>query len=385
MEYDRFISVLQYHVFEVPCGNRLASDPLYQIRMYLQKFNEVLARALEPGRYLCVDESMNQWLGEGMPNLKKVPRKPHPIGQEYKTLADHDTFCIIQLDTVSNSVKKKYDDTDCNLIATLKRLTEPCFFSGRTVIGDSWFGSPEMTYVLLDHGLFSIMQVVKRKYWPRGMPSNDVICFLGAERGSHYTAVKQDEHGRPILIRSYIDRSGQQRELRRPQVIDDYEEHKSSVDTNNNRRDNMISFHDIMKTYRWENRFLAFAFGIAEANAFSCFKIWGSNSGNDLLHSDFKSRLAFSLLEKVRSMSGAASEIPMESMTTRKRDSASAHEYISLSFKGKRIRQVCKSCVGLGLKNPPRVEFRCACDTKAMCKKCHYEHFGEEYKKRSRI
>ncbi|KAI8062065.1 hypothetical protein BDF21DRAFT_403017 [Thamnidium elegans] len=56
-----------------------------------------------------------------------------------------------------------------------------------------------------------------------------------------------------------------------------------------------------MKTYRWENRFLAFVFGISEANAFSCFKIWDTFGGNDLLHSDFKSRLAFSLLEKILS------------------------------------------------------------------------------------
>ena len=39
-----------------------------------------MAASLEPGRYLVVDESMNQWLGVGMLNLKKIPRKPHPIG-----------------------------------------------------------------------------------------------------------------------------------------------------------------------------------------------------------------------------------------------------------------------------------------------------------------
>jgi hypothetical protein len=153
-----------------------------------------------------------------------------------------------------------------------------------------------------------------------------------------------------------------------------------SVDTNNNRRDNMLSFHDIMKTYRWENRFLSFTFGIAEANAFSCFKIWGSNAG-DLLHSDFKSRLAFSLLEKVRELRNMNVDNSPASIITRKRASASAHAYTSLSNERKRVRLVCKSCAGRGVENAPRVEKRCACNMEAMCKTCHREHYATEYKK----
>ncbi|CEP18520.1 hypothetical protein [Parasitella parasitica] len=52
-----------------------------------------------------------------------------------------------------------------------------------------------------------------------------------------------------------------------------------SDDTNNNKRDNMVSFHDIMKICSWENRFLVFTFGIAEINVFSCFEIWGIIDG----------------------------------------------------------------------------------------------------------
>ncbi|KAK9762909.1 phosphatidylinositol-binding protein scs2 [Basidiobolus ranarum] len=72
-----------------------------------------------------------------------------------------------------------------------------------------------------------------------------------------------------------------------------------SVDVNNNRSDNMILFHDVMSTYRWEVRFLSFVFGIAEANAFSFYKIWG-NDAEVILHSDFKCKLAHSLLLKVK-------------------------------------------------------------------------------------
>ncbi|KAL1928506.1 hypothetical protein VTP01DRAFT_2862 [Rhizomucor pusillus] len=54
-------------------------DPLYQIRGFLWAYNANLQDALTPGRYLSVDESMNQWLGKGKPNIKNFPRKPHVL------------------------------------------------------------------------------------------------------------------------------------------------------------------------------------------------------------------------------------------------------------------------------------------------------------------
>jgi hypothetical protein len=151
---------MKMHVFEVCSIEKLLNDPLYQIRSTLETFNEHMASCLVPGKYSVIDESMNQWLGLGMPNAKKVPRKPHPIGQEFKSLADYHTDCILRLDTVSDP---QYDDEPGmrNLLATVKRLVKPWFATGRTVIADSWFGSPDMTTMLIGLGLYSIIQVTK--------------------------------------------------------------------------------------------------------------------------------------------------------------------------------------------------------------------------------
>jgi hypothetical protein len=115
-----------------------ANDKLYQIRAFLDAYNKILKEAIIPGKYLCVDESMNQWLGHGMPNLMKIPRKPHPIGQEWWTVADVQTCYIIRLDITGDSMAKKFDGTYPKTIATVFRLVEPWFSSGRTVIADSW-------------------------------------------------------------------------------------------------------------------------------------------------------------------------------------------------------------------------------------------------------
>ena len=163
------------------------------MRDFLRAYNDNLVNALTPGKYLCVDESMNQWLGHGMPNLKKIPRKPHSIGQEYKTVADVNTCCIIQLDFSGDTCQREFDDAHrLKTVATTCRLTKPWFYSGRTIIADSWFGSPAMVRAMKQHGLYSIMQVKKRKYWPRDMPP-DVLELLNPSFGSSVCMKSRDD------------------------------------------------------------------------------------------------------------------------------------------------------------------------------------------------
>lgn len=66
------------------------------------------------------------------------------------------------------------------LTITVKRLVKPWFGFGRTVIADSWFGSPDMVSMLMNHGLYSIMQVTKHRYWPQGMFETDIVESVDA-------------------------------------------------------------------------------------------------------------------------------------------------------------------------------------------------------------
>ncbi|CAO3657039.1 unnamed protein product [Mucor hiemalis] len=152
---------MKMHVFEVPSKQQQVDDPLYQIRTTIAAFNEHMVKCIIPAKYLVIDESMNQWLGTGMPNLKKI-------------------------DTVSDPKPKEYDNEEgmAKLTATVKRLIKPWFGTGRTVIADSWFGSPNMINMLTELGLYSIMQVTKRRYWPRGMPVTDIVDQVEAPHGS---------------------------------------------------------------------------------------------------------------------------------------------------------------------------------------------------------
>jgi hypothetical protein len=66
MSYKRFTDIMQMHVFEVPSKSKQTEDPLYQIRSTIDAFNDHMAACLIPGKYLIIDESMNQWLSIGI-------------------------------------------------------------------------------------------------------------------------------------------------------------------------------------------------------------------------------------------------------------------------------------------------------------------------------
>ncbi|KAK4514532.1 uncharacterized protein ATC70_002130 [Mucor velutinosus] len=186
-----------------------------------------------------------------MPNIKKVPRKPHPIGQEFKTLADCHTSCILRMDTVSDPVSEFGNEPGMKkLTATVKRLVQPWFGSGRTVIADFWFGSPDMVKMLFKLGLFFIMQVCKRRYWPRGMPQTDIVEKVEEAYGSCYTMSKCLGNGSSLFTCDYRDQkvkafvsscsttilTGKKVlegthvriiTIQRPEVAEEYETHKS--------------------------------------------------------------------------------------------------------------------------------------------------------------
>ncbi|CEP16929.1 hypothetical protein [Parasitella parasitica] len=115
------------------------------------------------------------------------------------------------------------------------------------------------------------MQVAKRRYWPRGMPSTDIVEQVEALRGSHYfTMKKTTDDGNTIFFacayrdlgvktfisscgttslvgyKNIVEPNGSVTMIKRPQIVREWEEHKSSVDTANNRRDNITSYHDVI-------------------------------------------------------------------------------------------------------------------------------------------
>ncbi|CAG8844442.1 4270_t:CDS:2, partial [Gigaspora margarita] len=139
----RFEQIVSQHTLIMPHELEITShnDPLFLVRSFTNAFNTNLIEAIIPGSVLCIDESMNSWLGikNKIPGLCKIPRKPHPVGQEWK-------FLLM-------------------LVWLSKTL-----------------------HIIYGNGLYGIFHVKKRHAWPINYP-DDMVEKLNSTYGSYISKV----------------------------------------------------------------------------------------------------------------------------------------------------------------------------------------------------
>lgn len=144
-------------------------DEFFQVRQFVEDFNRHRLQVVNPGPTIVIDECMSYYEGmnskysaNGCPGLTKIIRKPLGIGIELKAACDGDTNCLMKLEIQEGALPmrvKEYHDQFGYSTAVTLRLTKPWHGSGRTVIGDSAFGSLKTCVQLANRGLFSQMMV----------------------------------------------------------------------------------------------------------------------------------------------------------------------------------------------------------------------------------
>ena len=126
-------------VFNMPTGDADADDPFFRVRHMWEKFRKHFTESVAASWLLCLDESMVEWQGRGMPGLMVVPRKPVPLGLEVHTLCDALSGILINYEVYEGKAameKKKFvgDKTDIGEInkstALTLRVMEPYFGTG---------------------------------------------------------------------------------------------------------------------------------------------------------------------------------------------------------------------------------------------------------------
>jgi hypothetical protein len=106
-----------------------------------------------------LDESMSIW------------NKPHPVGNEYHTIADGMTTIlyaaeiVMGKDTPENYVHQ-YEREESKTSSLLAQLTRSIWHSGKVVILDSGFCVLQALINLKKQGLYAGAVVKKRRYWP---------------------------------------------------------------------------------------------------------------------------------------------------------------------------------------------------------------------------
>ncbi|RHZ60427.1 hypothetical protein Glove_353g35 [Diversispora epigaea] len=228
MSHQRFRNIIKYLTLTDVLANE---DPFHFARQFHNAFNENLAKVILPGPYLCMDESMCQWMG-------KIPKKPHPIGCEFKALADTQINLFLRLDPTEPSeyaIKKNFSDQYPATVASMLRL---------------------------------------HRYWPKNIP-HDITDALENTYGS--IGVNDVKFHRPV-------------------VFDKYNEFRLAIDIFNNLRDNTLSYHDVLVLKCSVDRIFAFYLSVAEVNSFSAYCQFVPGKKN-MKHVNFRKQLARSIFD----------------------------------------------------------------------------------------
>lgn len=124
-----------------------------------------------------------------------IPRKPHPLGFQMKTLCDSRAGVFINAEFVEgrevDSQRLFFFDYGATTACTL-RLCHRWRGSLRTVIGDAWFGSCKTVEELKEIGLHSIMSL---KTAHKGYPKKHILSKI-PERGDVYAMESKVRLGR---------------------------------------------------------------------------------------------------------------------------------------------------------------------------------------------
>jgi hypothetical protein len=90
MTKSRFREIMEAIRYTSKVAPLLFVDRFHEIREMIDAFNNHYSSDYKPSWLNCIDESMNSWLNKFCPGFLSLPRRPHPFGNEYHSIADGD-------------------------------------------------------------------------------------------------------------------------------------------------------------------------------------------------------------------------------------------------------------------------------------------------------
>jgi hypothetical protein len=144
------------------------------MRLLISAWNKNMQDIYVPSWVSCLDELMSIWnMRWTCPGYVFCPRKPHPVGNEYHTIADGLTTILYAAEIVMGKDKpddfeSQYEREEGKTSSLLARLTGSIWHSGNVVILDSGFCVLQALINLKKkRGLYAGAVIKKRKYWPK--------------------------------------------------------------------------------------------------------------------------------------------------------------------------------------------------------------------------
>eukprot|EP00123_Amoebidium_parasiticum_P018425 comp24200_c0_seq1/m.44440 comp24200_c0_seq1/g.44440 ORF comp24200_c0_seq1/g.44440 comp24200_c0_seq1/m.44440 type:complete len:652 (-) comp24200_c0_seq1:589-2544(-) len=290
-------------------------DPLKDTRGFMEALQSRCRCSIEPGDELCEDEAIFASYHCNLPCQIYIKRKPHPLGQEIKTLHDCVTNILINFEMNEGKLRmasKPYRQLGAGTGTTLRLLTpraNPTHRNPRTIVGDSWFGSVTGTREVYKIGFYALFNV---KTATRDFPLNmlDLLCEEG--RGVWSEAVcsvdgvdlvavlwRNKNYSMKVITSCSSTQPGQPRKSRngndvpQPKAVEEYFENYNMADIFNKTRMLNGSVDEALGTKRHQLRTFGGLLGFVVANVHFAYRYFGKSTNTSM---DTRRELAEALI-----------------------------------------------------------------------------------------
>ena len=330
MSRRRFEAILKSLTFTTKTPPAF-KDPFHPVSDLIDAFNKHSAACFSPSWVSCLDESMSVWTNMyTCPGWMFVPRKPHPMGNEYHSICCGVSGIMYAIELVKGKDRppqlapEKFSEHG-KTAGLLLRLTESIHHSGRVVIMDSGFCVLLALVKLASFGVYSSAVIKKRRYWPKYIDGSEIDSHFdlkevgqtdslpGTLDGTNFKVfcMKEEDYVMKLMatygaLRS-VDEGATQRSVTRRSGIREnvsfkYTEpffnhfkFRHQVDDHNNNRHSPISLEESINTKDWKIRVFTFILAVVEVNARLAYQFF--TKSDSLSQLQFRRLLAKELMD----------------------------------------------------------------------------------------
>ena len=305
--FDRTLRCLARGPLET--DEKARTDPWAPVRDWLDGFNKARKTHCRPGSRLTPDETMFSWTGKvgvnGMPHLSFVPRKPEPLGAELKTVCDGSAGVMLHMEVCEGTTRmarKKYVGEEKASTACTLRMLEATGIKDvgedgnspqcrRHAVGDSWFAGVGTARALMKR--LGIHFVGNVKTGHKDFPINAMRWTLSKMERGDSIVFKCDSEDlwavgwSDVHFKTHVTNHGtsadgdaatkkrQRRDgrdyrifVKRPRIVQTYQEEMGWVDRHNRFRQDMLQLNKSWTTKRWQTRIQTEALATSTVGAF---------------------------------------------------------------------------------------------------------------------
>lgn len=339
MSRDRFLGIRQAFHLASNSDDPTPQDPLNKILPLLEYFHETMERVCDPGKNICIDESMAPWRGR-ISFRQYLPLKRHKYGIKLYMLAERDGLSHRFL--VYTGARDKDLAGAGHVTKVVHKLMTGLKFCGRSLFTDNYYNSVDLTRELLSQDTYVTGTLRgSRKNNPREVVDARLRKGEKIERWSHdgINVCKWKDKREVLTISSEFSgkmvkapgRHGQ--EVEKPEVVRRYNENMGGVD----RLDQHLSYYSSEhKTIKWYVKLSFHIIEIMLSNSYALYRRYSGERSMDL----YTFRLSI-----IDALCGTVEKTPTLPKSPRYFNYQHVSEYLPYIPSGKRRQQKsCRTC-----------------------------------------